>query len=298
MSFQNNAPGAAAADQPAGEGPTAPVVSPVGHVTLVGAGPGDPELLTRKAYRALQTATLVLYDHLVGPAVLDCIAPGAERIYVGKESSRHTLPQEQIIELMVRLARSGRNVVRLKGGDGYIFGRGGEEVQALAEAGIGFDVVPGITAAQGAGASVGIPLTHRDHACTLVFATGHLREDRTVGLDWELLARPRQTVVIYMGVGALPAICSQLIAHGLPADTPRRRGGKRHPAHRALPHGHPGHPARPGRGREGAAPRTHHGGPGGATAPAAGATGHRAANSTSGPGSQRARLRLTATLLF
>ena len=205
MSFQNNAPGAAAADQPAGEGPTAPVVSPVGHVTLVGAGPGDPELLTRKAYRALQTATLVLYDHLVGPAVLDCIAPGAERIYVGKESSRHTLPQEQIIELMVRLARSGRNVVRL---------------QALAEAGIGFDVVPGITAAQGAGASVGIPLTHRDHACTLVFATGHLREDRTVGLDWELLARPRQTVVIYMGVGALPAICSQLIAHGLPADTP------------------------------------------------------------------------------
>ena len=109
---------------------------------------------------------------------------------------------------------------RGNGDDGYIFGRGGEEVQALAEAGIGFDVVPGITAAQGEGASVGIPLTHRDHACTLVFATGHLREDRTVGLDWELLARPRQTVVIYMGVGALPAICSQLIAHGLPADTP------------------------------------------------------------------------------
>ena len=177
MSFQNTAPGAAAADQPAGEGPTAPVVSPVGHVTLVGAGPGDPELLTRKAYRALQTATLVLYDHLVGPAVLDCIAPGAERIYVGKESSRHTLPQEQIIELMVRLARSGRNVVRLKGGDGYIFGRGGEEVQALAEAGIGFDVVPGITAAQGAGASVGIPLTHRDHAQGVVFVTGHQHDD-------------------------------------------------------------------------------------------------------------------------
>jgi uroporphyrin-III C-methyltransferase len=121
---------------------------------------------------------------------------------------------------MVRLAQSGRSLVRLKGGDGYIFGRGGEEVQALAQAGIGFDVVPGITAAQGAGASVGIPLTHRDHACTLVFATGHLREDRTVGLDWELLARPHQTVVIYMGVGALPTICEQLIAHGLPADTP------------------------------------------------------------------------------
>lgn len=220
MSFQNNAPGAAAADQPAGEGPTAPVVSPVGHVTLVGAGPGDPELLTRKAYRALQTATLVLYDHLVGPAVLDCIAPGAERIYVGKESSRHTLPQEQIIELMVRLARSGRNVVRLKGGDGYIFGRGGEEVQALAEAGIGFDVVPGITAAQGAGASVGIPLTHRDHACTLVFATGHLRGDNEVALDWEALARPRQTVVIYMGMGTLPIICRELVRHGLPDSTP------------------------------------------------------------------------------
>ncbi len=162
---------------------------------------------------------LVLYDHLVGPAVLDCIAPGAERIYVGKESSRHTLPQEQIIELMVRLARSGRNVVRLKGGDGYIFGQG-EEVQALAEAGIGFDVVPGITAAQGAGASVGIPLTHRDHACTRVCHRPPARRRPHCGLDWELLARPRQTVVIYMGVGALPAICSQLIAHGLPADTP------------------------------------------------------------------------------
>ena len=127
-------------------------------------------------------------------------------------------------------------------------------MQAPAEAGIGFDVVPGITAAQGAGASVGIPLTHRDHACTLVFATGHLREDRTVGLDWELLARPRQTVVIYMGVGALPAICSQLIAHGLPADTPAAVvENATLPTERCL-HGHPGHPARPGRGREGAAP--------------------------------------------
>ena len=216
MSPMNDATGTAA---PAAC--TAPRPSlPPGHVTLVGAGPGDPDLLTRKAHRMLQNASLVLYDHLVGPAVLDCIAPSAERIYVGKESSRHTLPQEEIIALMVRLARSGRSLVRLKGGDGYIFGRGGEEVQALAQAGIPFDVVPGITAAQGAGASVGIPLTHRDHACTLVFATGHLREDRTVGLDWELLARPRQTVVIYMGVGALPTICEQLIAHGLPPETP------------------------------------------------------------------------------
>ena len=176
MSFQNTAPGAAAADQPAGEGPTAPVVSPVGHVTLVGAGPGDPELLTRKAYRALQTATLVLYDHLVGPAVLDCIAPGAERIYVGKESSRHTLPQEQIIELMVRLARSGRNVVRLKGGDGYIFGRGGEEVQALAEAGIGFDVVPGITALQALTAAHAMALN--DINAPVLITTGRQLRER------------------------------------------------------------------------------------------------------------------------
>ena len=174
----------------------------------------------RKAYRALQSATLVLYDHLVGPAVLDCIAPGAERIYVGKESSRHTLPQEQIIELMVRLAQSGRSLVRLKGGDGYIFGRGGEEVQALAQAGIGFDVVPGITAAQGAGASVGIPLTHRDHAASLVLATGHLRDGQGLDMDWAMLARPRQTVVLYMGVNNLPEICRQLIAHGLSPQTP------------------------------------------------------------------------------
>ena len=121
---------------------------------------------------------------------------------------------------MVRLARSGRPLVRLKGGDGFIFGRGGEEAQALAEAGIPFDVVPGITAAQGAGACAGIPLTHRDHAATLVFATGHLRGDNEVALDWELLARPRQTVVIYMGIGTLPTICAELARHGLPADTP------------------------------------------------------------------------------
>ncbi|QIL43706.1 uroporphyrinogen-III C-methyltransferase [Acidovorax sp. HDW3] len=193
---------------------------PPGRVTLVGAGPGDPELLTLRAVKALRGARLVLYDHLVGKEVLRYVAEDADLIYVGKESSHHTLPQESIIDLMVRLAKSGRPLVRLKGGDGFIFGRGGEEAQALAAAGIPFDVVPGITAAQGAGAYAGIPLTHRDHAATLVFATGHLRGEDEVALDWELLARPRQTVVIYMGIGTLPTICSELQRHGLPGDTP------------------------------------------------------------------------------
>lgn len=193
---------------------------PCGRVTLVGAGPGDPELLTLKAARALGAARLVLYDHLVSPAVLDLLPSDAERVYVGKESSRHTLPQPAIIELMVRLARSGRSLVRLKGGDGYIFGRGGEEAQALVEAGIAFDVIPGLTAAQGASASTGIPLTHRDHACALVLATGHLRDGQGLDMDWPMLARTRQTVVLYMGVNNLPDICRQLLAHGLPASTP------------------------------------------------------------------------------
>ncbi|WP_024813082.1 uroporphyrinogen-III C-methyltransferase [Acidovorax sp. JHL-3] len=194
-----------------------------GRVTLVGAGPGDADLLTLKAARALSSAGLVLYDHLVSDDVLQHVAAGAERIYVGKQSRNHTLPQEGIIELMVRLAQSGRSLVRLKGGDPYIFGRGGEEAEALAAAGIACDTVPGISAAQGAAASAGIPLTHRDHAAMLVFATGHLQGEegeRTVALDWAALARPRQTVVIYMGVGTLPTICTQLIAHGLPASTP------------------------------------------------------------------------------
>ena len=193
---------------------------PPGKVTLVGAGPGDPELLTIKAMRALQAAKLVLYDHLVSPAILDLLPPDADRVYVGKESSRHALPQASIIELMIRLAKSGRPVLRLKGGDGYIFGRGGEEAQALAGAHIPFTVVPGLTAAQGAAASVGIPLTHRDHACSLVLSTGHLRENKALSMDWEMLARPNQTVVLYMGVNNLPEICQQLMAHGLPEDTP------------------------------------------------------------------------------
>lgn len=192
----------------------------LGMVTLVGAGPGDWELLTLKAYRALQSADVVLFDHLVSDEVLRFLPPSAERIYVGKESSRHTMPQEKISEVMIGLSRQGRRVLRLKGGDGYIFGRGGEEAQALAAADIPFEVIPGITSAQGASASCGIPLTHRDHSRTLIFATGHLRENHQVELDWEMLARPKQTVVIYMGIGTLPIIAEQLIAHGLAPNTP------------------------------------------------------------------------------
>jgi uroporphyrin-III C-methyltransferase len=190
-------------------------------VTLVGAGPGDPDLLTVKAARALGQARVVLYDHLVGPAVLDLVPKDAHCFSVGKQSGCHTLSQSAIIEMMIRLARSGRSLLRLKGGDPFIFGRGGEEAQALARAGVPFEVIPGISAAQGAAASAAIPLTHRDHACTLVYATGHLRGDkRTLDLDWPALARPRQTVVIYMGVATLPIVCAQLIGHGLPPDTP------------------------------------------------------------------------------
>ncbi len=211
------------ADAPSGGALPRLAPSEWGRVTLVGAGPGDAELLTLKAARVLASADLVLYDNLVSSDVLGHVAVGAERIYVGKQSRNHTLPQEGIIELMVRLAQSGRSLVRLKGGDPYIFGRGGEEAEALAAAGIACDTVPGISAAQGAAAATGIPLTHRDHAAMLVFATGHLQGEegeRTVALDWAALARPHQTVVIYMGVGTLPIICAQLIAHGLPASTP------------------------------------------------------------------------------
>ena len=193
--------------------PNAPV--PPGCVTLVGAGPGDPELLTLRAVKALRGARLVLYDHLVSKEVLRYVAEDADLIYVGKESSHHTLPQEAIIDLMVRLARSGRSLVRLKGGDGFIFGRGGEEAQALAQAGIAFDVVPGITAAQGAGAYAGIPLTHRAVADTLLLATAHRRETA------EHADAPSQhTRVYYMGVERLATLGEQLTQQGLPLDTP------------------------------------------------------------------------------
>jgi uroporphyrin-III C-methyltransferase len=190
-----------------------------GRVYLVGAGPGDPELLTVRAARLLANAEVVVYDNLVSPDVMDLVSPSAQRIYAGKQRDRHTMPQESINAMLVRLARQGRNVVRLKGGDPFIFGRGGEEMQVLAEAGIAVEVVPGITAACGVSCYAGIPLTHRDHAQVCVFATGHL-QNGSAGLDWAALARPRQTVVIYMGLGALEEICAQLVAHGMGADMP------------------------------------------------------------------------------
>jgi uroporphyrin-III C-methyltransferase len=186
---------------------------PGGRVYLVGAGPGDPELLTLRAVRLLQHTDVIVYDHLVSSAVLDFASPAAERIYAGKRRNEHTLRQEQINALLVKRALEGKQVVRLKGGDPFIFGRGGEELQALAAHGIAFEVVPGVTAASGIASYAGIPLTHRDHAQRCLFVTGHLK-DGTADLDWPSLVRPAQTVVIYMGLGGLPSICRQMIAHG------------------------------------------------------------------------------------
>ena len=190
-----------------------------GRVFLVGAGPGDPELLTLKAARLLGQAQAVVFDHLVSDKVMALVSPSARRYYAGKEAGNHSLPQQDINALLLSIAQDGVDVVRLKGGDPFIFGRGGEEMESLRACGIDCEVVPGITAASGIAACTGIPLTHRDHARAVVFATGHLKDD-TVDLDWASLARPNQTVVIYMGLGALAIICRSLIEHGMPVDTP------------------------------------------------------------------------------
>ena len=193
--------------------------SNTGTVYLVGGGPGNPELLTLRAARLIAGTATIVYDNLVGKEILELIPAETERIYVGKQAGNHTLPQEEINALLVRLAISGKSVVRLKGGDPFIFGRGGEEIEELLQHGIPFEVVPGVTAASGMAAYAGIPLTHRDYAQACAFVTGHLK-DGSVDLDWPALARPRQTIVIYMGIGALAEICRQLTAHGLPTTTP------------------------------------------------------------------------------
>lgn len=192
---------------------------PAGKVWLVGAGPGDPDLLTVKAARLIGSADAIVYDHLVGEGVRALFPANARLIYVGKKAAKHTVPQEEINRLLVELAREKLSVVRLKGGDPFIFGRGGEELEILAAAGIPFEVVPGVTAAAGCAAYAGFPLTHRDHAQAVTFVTGHLK-DHSVNLDWPALARPGQTVVFYMGIGAAEQICRQMIAHGLAPQTP------------------------------------------------------------------------------
>lgn len=191
-----------------------------GKVYLVGAGPGDPDLLTVRALRLLGSADVVVHDRLVSPEIMDLVPNGTRRISVGKAAGVHSVPQDKINDLLVQLAREGLTVVRLKGGDPLIFGRGSEEAAQLEEAGIPYTYVPGITAAQGASSSTGVPLTHRGVATGVRYVTGHRAEGQPLALDWASLADPSTTLVVYMGAGAIPEIAARLIAAGMPIDLP------------------------------------------------------------------------------
>lgn len=190
-----------------------------GKVYLVGGGPGDPELLTMKAHRVLTQADVVLYDRLVGDQIIALIPQAAEALYVGKAKSKHSLPQEDINKLLCEKANEGKNVVRLKGGDPFIFGRGGEEIEELVDAGVAFEVIPGVTAAAGCAAYAGIPLTHRDYAQSVRFVTGHLKDGST-DLPWNELVYPAQTLVIYMGLTGLAETAEKLVQHGMKESMP------------------------------------------------------------------------------